>query len=102
MKLCPVLFIEGDVHSDAHLLKDVDVCFCYSTAFATIGGPYLAQLSYTLGQSLKPGSRIITVDKMLVSDGPWEFELLQSIDGKNSEVGGSTGYVWKIIKSAAT
>eukprot|EP00960_Hanusia_phi_P049253 759452-Hanusia_phi.AAC.1 len=52
MKLCPVLFIEGDVHSDAHLLKDVDVCFCYSTAFATIGGPYLAQLSYTLGTLL--------------------------------------------------
>ncbi|EKX52480.1 hypothetical protein GUITHDRAFT_65227, partial [Guillardia theta CCMP2712] len=81
-------------------LNDIDVCFCYSTAFSTFGGPYLAQLSYTLGHSLKPGSRVITVDKMLVSDGPWEFQLLHSIDGKNEEVGGSTGYIWKVVKSA--
>ena len=76
----------------------MDVCFCYSTAFSAFG-PYLSQLSMTFGLGLYEGARIITVDKMLLSDGPWKYEEIGVLDARNSEVGMSTGYVYKVVTS---
>ena len=80
------------------VLLDVDVCFCYSTAFSA-SGPYLSELSMTFGLGLREGARVITVDKMLLSDGPWEYRELGTLDARNTEVGMSTGYVYEVVKS---
>lgn len=45
--------------------------------------------------------KVITTDRRLVSDGPWEFELLSEREGKNAETGGkSIAYLWRVVKSA--
>lgn len=46
-------------------------------------------------------TQVITTDRRLVSDGPWEFQLLVERDGPNAETGGrSTAYLWEVVKSA--
>jgi hypothetical protein len=80
------------------LLLDAGICFCYSTAFSA-SGPYLSELSMTFGLGLREGARVITVDKMLLSDGPWEYREVGALDAKNAEVGMSTGYVYEVVKS---
>lgn len=78
-------------------LKD-PCCVLHSTAYDSIGSQ-LTQLSACLGCNLRVGSRVITTDKELASDGPWAFELLHKLEGKNSDVGRSTGFVWRVVKS---
>lgn len=47
-----------------------------------------------------PG-QVITTDRRLVSDGPWEFALLAQKEGPNLETGGrSTAFLWEVVKSA--
>ena len=96
--MCPLEFVLADIHERLDLLTDVDVCFCYSTAFSA-SGPYLSQLSATFGLGLREGARVITVDKMLLSDGPWQYEAIGSLEARNREVGTSTGYVYRVVKS---
>ena len=44
---------------------------------------------------------MITTDKRLASDGPWEFELVEAVEGPNRETGGtSVGYVQRVVRSA--
>ena len=97
-EICPLEFVLADIHERLDLLTDVDVCFCYSTAFSA-SGPYLSQLSATFGLGLREGARVITVDKMLLSDGPWQYEAIGSLEARNREVGTSTGYVYRVVKS---
>ncbi|CAM9750199.1 unnamed protein product [Hapterophycus canaliculatus] len=81
-------------------ISDIDVLFCYSSSFPAYGD-LLTEFSYTLGHKLRPGAQVITTDRRLVSDSPWEFELLRELEGKNSETGGtSIGYIWRVVQSA--
>jgi len=82
-----------------HPLRSVDIIFCYSTAMAP-GQPFLPRLSAGLAQALSSGARVVTTDKQLITepqDG-WRFELLATKDGPNPECGGSTGYVYQLVK----
>ena len=44
----------ADIYDRRDLLSDVDICFCYSTAFTAMG-PYLTQLSMTFGENRERG-----------------------------------------------
>ena len=47
---------------------------------------------------------MVTTDKRLASDAstPWQFELLDTLEGTNLETGGSSiGYVQRVVRSAA-
>mmetsp|Transcript_36492 Transcript_36492/g.145885 ORF Transcript_36492/g.145885 Transcript_36492/m.145885 type:complete len:127 (+) Transcript_36492:2583-2963(+) len=63
-------------------------------------GPVLTTLSRRLSEELRPGTRVITTDKMLAevcdADGRG-FQLLDQIDGSNKDTFFSTGYVWERI-----
>ena len=85
----------GDVYETD--ISSVDLAFCYSSTWPTAwGSEYLGELSYGLGTQMKLGSRIITVDRQLSNDGPWEFKLLEEKEGENQETGGtSKGFVWE-------
>jgi SAM-dependent methyltransferase len=88
----------GDVH-EADFISQVapDVAFCYCSTWPS-RGVFVTELSYTLGTRMKPGARVITVDKQLASEkGLWEFELLEECHGANAETGGegSIGYIWE-------
>ncbi|CAM9162592.1 unnamed protein product [Ectocarpus fasciculatus] len=81
-------------------ISDIDVLFCYSSSFPAFGD-LLTEFSYTLGHKLRPGAQVITTDRRLVSDGPWEFALLGEREGRNSETGGkSIAYIWEVVRSA--
>ncbi|CAM9148012.1 unnamed protein product, partial [Ascophyllum nodosum] len=81
-------------------ISDVDVLFCYSSSFPAFGD-LLTEFSYTLGHKLRRGAQVITTDRRLVSDGPWEFCLVRQREGINSETGGkSTAYLWQVVRSA--
>ncbi|CAN0371130.1 unnamed protein product, partial [Discosporangium mesarthrocarpum] len=81
-------------------LSDVDVLFCYCSTWPA-QGDMLTELSYTLGHQLRPGTQVITTDRRLVSDGPWEFAPLGEHTGPNIETGGSsTAFLWEIVRSA--
>ena len=54
----------------------------------------------TCGTRLKAGTRVVTTDKRLRNDGPWEFRLLDALEGVNAETGGaSLGYVQEVVRS---
>lgn len=90
------------------------VCFCYSTAWQSVG-PMLTELSRSLARSLPVGSRVITVDKQLVSAGepgggappvdgrPGEpvFELVAALEGANYNTCSSTAYVYELVPPGA-
>lgn len=72
------------------------VVFVYATCWPSVG-PYLGSLSRTLAASLASGSRVITVDKQLVSEpGEWRFELLRSREMPNYNTHASAGYVYRL------
>jgi hypothetical protein len=72
--------------------------FSYTTCMPSVG-PYLCELSASLGTALPLGSRVITTDKLLVSDdfGRWTFELLAQLDAPNYNTHSSTGYVFELV-----
>ena len=62
-------------------LATADVCFAYSSAFASEGDT-LSDFSRVCGTCLRPGTRVVTTDKRLLSvDGLWSFELLDCLEG---------------------
>ncbi|CAM9289307.1 unnamed protein product [Choristocarpus tenellus] len=100
-QMSPCDLLLGDANDpDEVELSDVDILFCYCTAFPA-RGDMLTELSYTLGHQLRPGTLVITTDRRLASDGPWEFAPLGERTGPNSEIGGSsTAFLWRVIRSA--
>ncbi|CAM9764436.1 unnamed protein product [Ectocarpus sp. 6 AP-2014] len=97
--MAPCSLSLGDVNDDVDI-SDIDVLFCYSSSFPAFGN-LLTEFSYTLGHKLRPGAQVITTDRRLVSDGPWEFALLGEREGRNSETGGkSIAYIWEVARSA--
>lgn len=74
------------------------ILFAYSTCMPSVG-PYLCELSASLGTTLPVGSRVITTDKLLVSDdhGPWRFALRATLDAPNFNTHSSTGYVFELV-----
>ena len=64
-------------------------------------GDRLSDFSAVCGNCLRPGARIVTTDKRLLSvDGLWEFELLDELEGPNRETGGtSVAYVQQVVRS---
>lgn len=92
--LCPMELLLADIHTQPELLKDVDVCFCYSTRMQLSKDGYVTQLADTYQKGLRSGARMITTDRHLPPDGPWE--LIREVEGVNNENGGtSTGRVWR-------
>ena len=81
-------------------LSDADILFAYSSAFPS-EGDRLSDFSAVCGNCLRPGARIVTTDKRLLSvDGLWEFELLDELEGPNRETGGtSVAYVQQVVRS---
>ena len=73
------------------------VAFVYATCWPGVG-PYLPALSETLANHLPAGSRVITVDKQLVSDemGRWSFQLLSRRELPNYNTGQSEGFVYAL------
>ena len=99
--LCDLDFMLSDFTdaSVAPLFARADVIFCYSSALPSIGDQ-LTEVSAIIGLNAQPGTLVITTDKRVVSDGPWEYESLAVRDVANEEVGGySTGYVCRVAKS---
>jgi len=102
--LAPCVHVCGEV-SDAlpPLLErcpSTSVAFIYATCWPS-AGPYLTELSLSLAASLKTGSRVVTVDKQLVSDDRafgWDFQLLGRVEMANYNTYRSTGYVYELIK----
>ena len=75
-----------------------------TTRLASPSGPSfgdeLTDFSVTCGTRLKSGTRVVTTDKRLSGDGPWEFRLLDALEGVNAETGGaSLGYVQEVVRS---
>mmetsp|Transcript_30944 Transcript_30944/g.75674 ORF Transcript_30944/g.75674 Transcript_30944/m.75674 type:complete len:263 (-) Transcript_30944:617-1405(-) len=93
----PLLGIECGDFEEADL-TDADVVFCYSTTWAAVGAT-LSMVSRKLGEDLKLGARCITADKTLAEiagDGVG-FELLEKIEGPNTDTGDSMGYVFRKV-----
>jgi len=92
---CPIDFMLADVHTQPQLLADVDICFCYSTRMQLSEDGFLSQLADTYAEGLRSGSRMVTIDRHLRPDGPWD--LISEIKGPNRENGGvSVGKVWRM------
>ena len=70
------------------------VVFVYATCWPSVG-PHLTALSETLAGALPDGSRVITVDKQLVSDdaATFAFDEVASMTLKNYNTHESTGWV---------
>ncbi|KAL1523419.1 hypothetical protein AB1Y20_018359 [Prymnesium parvum] len=81
------------------------VVFVYASCWPSVG-PYLPRLSQTLAAVLPSGSRVITVDKQLVSSDDatvktqelWRFELLASMSRPNYNTFESVGYVYELVR----
>ena len=75
------------------------VVFVYATCWPSVG-PHLTALSETLAGALPEGSRVITVDKQLVSDdasgggGGFAFDELASFTLKNYNTHQSSAWVY--------
>jgi len=69
------------------------VVFIYATCWPSVG-PYLSDLSETLGTHIADGSRVITIDKQLVDGGSWTFDLIDTLDMPNYNTHESRGYVY--------
>ena len=75
------------------------VVFVYATCWPSVG-PHLTALSETLAGALPEGSRVITVDKQLVSDdasgggGGFAFDELASFTLKNYNTHESSAWVY--------
>jgi len=90
------------------------VAFVYATCWPSVG-PYLAELSRSLAATLPSGSRVITIDKQLVSDGGaaaavgappgdscWTFRLLHDEEAANYNTHRSRGYVYELQRHDET
>lgn len=100
-RLLPQLLLRKDGHGQQSV-----VVFVYATAWPS-SGPYLTELSRTLGTVLPLGSRVITVDKQLVSDdstaAEWTFELVHPpLEAANYNTVSSVGYVYEVVPAASS
>ena len=116
---CTLLHASVDDALPTALLADPPtsaVVFVYATCWPS-SGPYLSELSALLGDNLPAGSRVVTVDKRLVTadDGigaetlpsaaqPAEdgssraaFRLMHEVVVPNYNTGESTGYVYELV-----
>ena len=102
--LAPCEFVCGEADDELPRLLGCParhVVFVYATAWRSTG-PLLTELSRTLGRSLPVGSRVITIDKQLVSDdsanAEWAFELLHPpVERSNYNTFSSVGYVYERV-----
>ncbi len=86
-----VLLTQGSWDEPLECFAEVDVAFAYTTAITTNAEGILDGLSNALMQRLRQGCIVVTTDYKLDPD---HFEVLESISGENSGVGGtSTGYL---------
>jgi hypothetical protein len=75
------------------------VCFSYAVTWAREKGAHTA-LSRALASSLRPGSRVISIDLKLSNEIAEEenrhFALLHQLEGENAETGACTGWVYEV------
>ena len=80
-------------------LGDASLVFAYTSTWPSFGDE-LTDFSVTCGTRLQSGTRVVTTDKRLSNDGPWEVRLLDALEGVNAETGGdSVGYVQEVVRS---
>ena len=80
-------------------LSDASLVFAYTSTWPSFGDE-LTDFSVTCGTRLKSGTRVVTTDKRLSNDGPWEVRLLDALEGVNAETGGaSVGFVQEVVRS---
>jgi hypothetical protein len=107
LDLSPCEFFAGDGNElIAQLVQQVEdeaarptwTIFSYTTCMPSVG-PYLCELSASLGAILPVGSRVITTDKQLISDdhGRWDFRLLHQLEAPNYGTWTSTGFVFELV-----
>lgn len=94
-----VKFMQCDYSSTeaARVLRSADIVFAFATTWDSFDGE-LTQLSYTLCNTLRPGSLAIIVDKLL-PELPSEcrkFVRLLQMDGDNDGTGESTVHVYRV------
>lgn len=101
IQLAPCTFRCGEADDELPSLlqearvETTHVIFVYATCWPG-AGPYLPQLSQTLAHILQHGSRVVTVDKQLVSEpGQWRFEQLAEQQMENYNTVSSVGYVYR-------
>eukprot|EP00967_Tisochrysis_lutea_P153033 scaffold301132_cov35-Tisochrysis_lutea.AAC.1 len=92
------LVCEDALQGLARLAGGVPVCaFAYSSTWPCVG---MTLTDFSLAcSSLPPGSRVVTIDKVLAIDDPCLHgsQLLATLEGPNTETGGtSLGYIWEI------
>ena len=75
------------------------VVFVYATLWQS-DGLKLTALSELLGTTLPHGSRVIVIDKHLVSGEGWAFEQIHHLQGENTETGRSKAWVYKLSVAA--
>lgn len=76
-------------------LADADVVFAYATCFVTSDGMTLTRLSASLADTLRPGCRLITVNKRLAEAKG--FQLQEVFEGPNpdSVSAPALAYLWR-------
>ena len=81
-------------------LAGASVLFAYSSTWPSQGDE-LSDFSVVCGTALRAGTRVVTTDRKLCSvEGLWEFALLHSLEGPNTETGGvSVGFVHEVVRS---
>jgi hypothetical protein len=86
-----VVLTQGTWDEKLDCFAEVDVAFAYTTAITTNDEGILEGLSRALAQRLRRGCIVVTTDYKL---DPAHFEVLDTMTGENSGVGGtSTGYL---------
>eukprot|EP00966_Prymnesium_polylepis_P029072 674391-Prymnesium_polylepis.1 len=107
IRLAPCQFVHEEADSGLPQLLDrrgaSAVVFVYASCWPSVG-PHLTTLSRTLAALLPIGSRVITVDKQLVSsddcaagDDAWSFKLLSTATRPNYNTFESVGYVYELV-----
>mmetsp|Transcript_38262 Transcript_38262/g.59795 ORF Transcript_38262/g.59795 Transcript_38262/m.59795 type:complete len:327 (+) Transcript_38262:165-1145(+) len=99
--MSPTKLVCGDFNGPECGIERSDIIFSYCTTFPAFGNE-LTEMSAALGTRARPGTIVITTDKVLSPDGPWQFDLLRTATGNNRETAGtSTAYVWRVARSSA-
>jgi hypothetical protein len=115
LPLAPIEFVCGSFADPFVNFTGADCVFVFASAFPS---EIMASLSRSIGTKCKPGTIVITIDKMLdleglvepteeeeskasnLPRGPFELELLEKIDGWCWLTGGaSTAFVHRVVDS---
>lgn len=113
IKLAPCAFLNEEVDTALPKLfstgdSEAAVVFVYASCWPSVG-PHLTKLSRSLAAVLPLGSRVITIDKQLVSSdetasadgaGSWRFNLVTTTTRPNYNTFESVGYVYELVTAS--